>query len=186
MSDTNLDSLSVSCPLWIGRRTEAGEETAHVTTAFRLQSHQARERNGNMILYLSAFPHHNCSPLKRCKNIYYVTKLDVLFCTVWCDSLILALDIQIQIHLSPCSLFLHRNELVNIQMTPQKNWHLERIEYKHLYSFLHAHDWIFLLVMHQNASERKMKEPLITLPSLVNPMICLTSNLSRVSVTTCN
>lgn len=129
-------------PTWIGfsfclpsavdQETEAGKEAAHMISGFCVQSHGAREKwqydSVSLCFSTSQLP-----TLKRCKNIYYMTRLDVLFCTVWCNSFISPWNIQI--HSSACMLFPHTNELVNIQMTPQKNWHLERIEYKHLYSF---------------------------------------------------
>lgn len=94
-----------------------------------------QEKNGNMIRFLSAFfKHHNCPLLKHCKNIYYSTILDVLFLYSVTQLLISALKMSRPAR--PPAHVLHMNELVNIQMTPQKNWHLERIDYKHLYNFM--------------------------------------------------
>lgn len=96
-----------------------------------------QEKNGNMIRFLSAFffsQHHNCPLLKHCKNIYYSTKLDVLF--LYSVMQLFNSALKMSRPARPPARFLHMNELVNIQMTPQKNWHLERIDYKHLYNFM--------------------------------------------------
>lgn len=58
MSDTTwLDSLPVSWPQGIRRQTSAGDETLSPYLDF-VCSLTKQEKNGNMILYLSAFLHH--------------------------------------------------------------------------------------------------------------------------------
>lgn len=98
------------------------------------QSHRAREKWQHDSVSLCFFWHHNCPLLKHCKNIYYSTILDVLF--LYSVTQLLSSALKMSRPARPPAHFLHMNELVNIQMTPQKNWHLERIDYKHLYNFM--------------------------------------------------
>lgn len=120
-----LDPLSVSWPQWIRRQAE--------TVHWILCAVSPSKRKMAIWFCISLLFYISTAHPKHCKNIYYMTKLDILFCTVWCNSFILPWTSRST--RPTCTLFLHMNELVNIQMTPQKNWHLERIEYKHLYSF---------------------------------------------------
>lgn len=96
-----------------------------------------QEKNGNMILNL-CFSTSHLLALQRCKNIYYMIILDVLFLY----SVMQLFDSSLK-HIT--SLFLHVNELVNIQMTPQKTGTWKEYNMNICTVFLHAHDWIFLI-----------------------------------------
>jgi len=72
--------------LW---QTEAGKETKHIITGFGVQSRQAgEERQYDSVSLCSSSS--QLPTLTRCKNIYYMTELDVLF-FVQCDVTLLFL-----------------------------------------------------------------------------------------------
>lgn len=128
-----LDSLSVPETDWGWTRDRASSSLDFV------RSLTDQEKNGNMTLFcFSAFFSLFNITTAHSSNIVKIYTIwpNLMLCFVQCDAALLFCLKNVQIRSSTCTLFLRMNELVNIQMTPQKNWHLERIEYKHLYSFM--------------------------------------------------
>lgn len=147
--------LTVSGSSGIRRQTDAGKETSHSTTGFRVRSHQRENWQHDSVSL--CFSTSRQLTLEHCKNIYFMTRLhDLLF--VQCDVILLFL-LNIQIHVfSSVHFFLHMNELVNVQVTPQKKKEKkkrtgtlteENINICTDFLSCHAHDWMFLFKMHQ-------------------------------------